>query len=268
MRVCILLLTSCNDPGISPSVTYHPIPTPQLPPEAEIDTPEMIEAAVAVERDEQDILLLTELAEIGMRLVRAHEAYVTARLAVVSAEGAPLNPGENLYAPFDKLALTIRRTVALKKHLAAEVKTHRAALVTERAARREQRTRDHKRAVKNEIDNVLTEAFTVMYGDGEAETDEGDALCREMLADKENLLDDAEAFNDYLTRPVGETVAMLCVALGLPADTCVKQGDTWLVKRPPTAYRIFRDALPPLSGEGQDAKRPGWGSVDDTHKRC
>jgi len=222
-------------------VTYHRIPSQQPTPEAEIDTPEMVEAAIAVERDEQDILLLTELAEIGMRLVRAHEAYVMARLAAVTAEGAPLNPGENLYAPFDKLALTIRRTVALKKHLAAEVKTRRAGLVTERAARREQRTKDHKTSVNDEIGDALTDAFTIMYGDGEAETDEGDALCREMLIDVENLLDKSEAFDDWLTRPVGETVTMLCVALGLPADTCVKQGDTWLVKRPPTPDQTFRE---------------------------
>ena len=220
---------------------YRPITTPQPCPEAEIDTPEMIEAAVAVDRDERDILVLSELVEIGMRLIRAHEAYAAARLAAVTAEGAPLNPGENLHAPFDKLALTVRRTVALKKHLAEEVKTRRAGLVAERAARREQRTRDHKRAVKDEIDDALTEAFTVMYGDGDDETDEGDALCREMLADKENLFVDFEAFNDYLTRPVGETVAMLCVALGLPADTCVKEGDIWLARRAPSPYETFRE---------------------------
>ena len=222
-------------------MTYRRIPTPQPTPEAEIDTPAMVEAALVVERDEQDILVLTELVEIRMRLIRAHEAYATARLAAVTADGSPLNPGENLHAPFDKLALTVRRTVALKKHLAAEVKTRRAGLVAERATRGAQRTEDHKRAVKGEIDNALTDAFTVMYGDGEDETDEGDALCREMLADKENLLDDAEAFNDYLTRPVGETVAMLCVALGLPADTCIKEGDTWLARRPPSTYETFRE---------------------------
>ena len=222
-------------------MTYHRIPSQPPNPEAEIDTPEMIEAAVAVERDERDILVLSELVEIGMRLIRAHEAYAAARLAAVTAEGAPLNPGENLHAPFDKLALTVRRTVALKKHLAAEVKTRRAGLTAERAVRREQRTKDHKRSVNDEIDDALTDAFTVMYGDGEAETDKGDALCHEMLAEKENLLVDSEAFNDWLTRPVGETVAMLCVALGLPADTCIREGDIWLARRAPSPYETFRE---------------------------
>src|ERR1700722_6549023 len=90
----IFFLTICNGPGISPPVTYHRIPSQPPNPEAEIDTPEMIEAAVAVERDERDILVLSELVEIGMRLIRAHEVYAAARLAAVTAEGAPLKPGE------------------------------------------------------------------------------------------------------------------------------------------------------------------------------
>ena len=51
----------------------------------------------------------------------------------------------------------------------------------------------------------------------------------------------AERIAEELGSPVGETVALLCVALGLPADTCIKQGDTWLVKRPPTPYQAFRE---------------------------
>ncbi len=55
-----------------------------------------------------------------------------------------------------------------------DLEKRRASLVPEGAARSARRDRDHKRAVKNEIDTAPTEAFTAMYGDGEAETDEGD----------------------------------------------------------------------------------------------
>jgi hypothetical protein len=156
-------------------------------------------------------------------------------------DGGPLKPDEDPTAPLNKLVQTLRRTVALKKMIAEDLEKRRAGLVTERAARRQQRSEDHEASVNNEIDDALTDAFTVMYGDGDAETDEGDAFCREMLADKETLFVDSEVFNDYLTRPVGETVTLLCVALGLPADTCIRQGDTWLVKRPPGAYETFRE---------------------------
>jgi hypothetical protein len=222
-------------------VPYRRILNPQPPPEADFDTPEMIEAAVEVERDEQDILVLTNLIGMGMRLSAAHEAHATARLAALATEGAPLNPGENLHTPFEKLALAIRRTIALRKHLATEVRTRRAGLAADRAARREQRTRDHRRTVDEEIDSALTEAFTVFYGDGDEETDEGDALCREMLLDKEALLEDFDAFKNDVDRPVGEIVAELCVALGMPADTCIKQDGVWLIKRAPSTYERFRD---------------------------
>ena len=222
-------------------MTYHRIPTPQPSPEAEIDTPAMAASAAFIEGCEEDLAMLTRAAQITMELMEAQNDYARSRLAAVAREGAPQKPGEDPTAPLNKLAQTLRRTLSLKKMLAEDLEKRRAGLVTERATRREQRTRDHKRSVKNEIDDALTEAFTVMYGDGDEETDEGDALCREMLADKENLLDNSEAFNDYLTRPVGETVAMLCVALGLPADTCVKEGDTWLARRAPSTYEAFRE---------------------------
>ena len=222
-------------------MTYHRIPTPQPSPEAEIDTPAMAASAAFIEGCEEDLAMLTRAARITMELMEAQNDYARSRLAVVARDGAPLKPGEDPTGAMNKLVQTLRRTLALKKMLAEDLEKRRAGLVAERATRSAQRTRDHRRAVKGEIDSALTEAFTAVYGDGDDETDEGDALCREMLADKENLLVDLEAFNDYLTRPVGETVAMLCVALGLPADTCIRQGDTWLVKRPPTPYQAFRE---------------------------
>ena len=90
--------------------------------------------ALAAERDEHDVHVLSEVIEIGMRLMRAQEAYSTARLAALAAEGAALNPGEDPTAAYSKIALTVRRTVALKKQLGQEVKTRRSGLLGERAA--------------------------------------------------------------------------------------------------------------------------------------
>jgi hypothetical protein len=88
---------------------------------------------------------------------------------------------------------------------------------------------------------VITDAFTVMYEDDAAKTDEGVALCREMLSDKEDLLDDVEAFLDYLDRSVGETVAKLCVPPGLPPATCIREGAAWLVICVSSTYETFRE---------------------------
>jgi hypothetical protein len=223
-------------------MTYHRIRDPRPAPEADLDTPEMAETAAALESGDEDLRMLSRLARIAMELAEAQGDYAKARLATASGDDAALKPGEDPTAPFNKIAQTVRRIIALKARIAADLERRRAGLVAERASRRARRAEDHKRAVVEAIDDALTDAFTEMYGDGEAETDEGDALCREMLIEREDLLSDLDAFKDYLDRPIGETVSRLCAELGLPANTCVKQGDTWLVKRPPTAYRVFRDA--------------------------
>jgi hypothetical protein len=223
-------------------MTYHRIPDPRPAPETDIDTPEMAETAAALENGDEDLRMLARLAQIGMELAEAQGDYARARLAAATGETADLKTGEDPTAPFNKIAQTVRRIIALKTRTAGDLERRRAGLVAERASRRARRAEDHKRAVVEAIDDALTDAFTQMYGDGEAETDKGDALCREMLIDREDLLSDLDEFKDYLDRPIGETVTRLCAELGLPADTCVKQGDTWLVKRPPTAYRIFREA--------------------------
>ena len=218
-------------------------PDPKPPAEADLDSPEMAEAAAFIDSAEEDLRMLTRLARIGMALAEAQALYAKARLAAASVDGgAPLKPGEEPTAASHKIAQTVRRTIALKVKLAQDLEKRRAGLVTERASRRAQRTHDHRRSLTREIDAALTDAFTVMYGDGDDETDEGDALCREMLNDTDNLLGDLDEFRDWLERPVGETVAKLCVALGLAPDTCIKEGAAWLVNRTPSAYEIFREA--------------------------
>ena len=253
-------------------MTYHRIPDPRPAPEADIDTPEMAETAAAVESGDEDLRMLARLARIGMELAEAQGDYAKARLAAATGDNAALKTGEDPTGPFNKIAQTVRRIVALKTRNAGDLERRRAGLVAERASRRARRGEDHKRAVVEGIDDALTDAFTQMYGDGETETDEGDALCREMLIDKEDLLVDFEAFDDYLTRPVGETVARLCEALGLPPDTCVKRDGVWMVRRSMTDFEKIqakkRSSLPPPCGEGQTAKPSGWGSVDDIHQRC
>jgi hypothetical protein len=249
----------------------RPIITPPPPTEAEIDTPEMIEAALAAQRDEADVLVLIDVVEIGMRLMRGQEAYATARLAAASAEGAALNPGEDPTAAFNKLAQAVRRTIALRKHLGDEIKTRRSGLAAERAARRARRAEDHKEAVNDAIELALSEISQadLIYPDLEpGEPDPHEIERQEMLADTEMLLEDVEEFGDWLNRPVGETVVKLCATLGLDPGDCVKRGDTWFVRRAPTPYETRREArnsksIPPLHGEGQDAKRPGWGTLDE-----
>ena len=87
------------------------------------------------------------------------------------------------------------------------------------------------------------------------------------MEDAEEYLGDADEMRGWLDRPVGETVAKLCAALGLDPDACAFDGETWKVRRPITQFEQLieerAEKFPPSpSGEGQDAKRPGWGSPD------
>jgi hypothetical protein len=269
-------LTICNVLGYNPDVPYRRILNPQPSPEADIDTPEMAVASAYIDDAEEDLRALSRLREIAMEMAEAQLVYAKARLARAESGEAPLRDREDPAGCLDRITLTVRRIAALKARLRADLQKRRAGLVGERAARRERRAQDHQEAVNNEIDTALTEAFTVMYGDADDETDEGDALCNDMLADKENLLGD---LRDYLTRPVGETIAKLCVALGLPADACVKQDGVWLIARDPSPYEKYRQTRAtdlkhggklavispslPRSGEGQTAKPSGWGTLDE-----
>jgi hypothetical protein len=93
----------------------------------------------------------------------------------------------------------------------------------------------------------------------------------EMLDDAEALREDVEAFHDYQTRPAGETVATLRMALDLAPDACVERDGVRMVRRSMTDFEIIqakkRASLPPSVGaggrEGQMAKPSGRRSVDE-----
>ena len=88
----------------------------------------------------------------------------------------------------------------------------------------------------------------------------------DLLTDEaQEYLADADECRGYYDRPVGETVAKLCAALGLDPDACRRDGDTWTVRRPPTCLetRAMEKLLPPLHGEGQTPQASGWGALDE-----
>ncbi len=84
--------------------------------------------------------------------------------------------------------------------------------------------------------------------------------------ERREMLEDVEAYGDWRTRPVGETVAKLCEALGLAPDSCVERGQTWWVRRCPTAFESRREEArlalhpsPPRGGTDREAIRVGRG---------
>ncbi len=254
---------------------YRRLTTPQPTPEAEIDSPEIIEAAAFVESGDELLAMLAELARYGMELAQAQRDYAMARLAAVTVAGAALNHGEDPTAAFNKISQTVRRTIALQLKLKEDVGKRRAGLTVDRAAKRAEQAADHAGAVKTAIKSALVGAYLTGANmtDFDAEEDPETADFRqleeqELLHDAEDLLGDLDQYGDWLNRPVGETVVRLCVALGLEPAGCIKQGDKWMVRRPDTLYETLQEerrtsSSLPQSGEGQAAQRPGWGAAGD-----
>jgi len=189
------------------------------PTEADLDTPEMVEAAAAVERDERDMRVLDRLVELGLELAEAITRNAKACLEAASAQGVP--PAQDVTGPYNKMAQTIRRTLALKAKLAAGIATGRSGLATQRAARRATLDRAHREA----MDEAITDTFS--YALGEDFPDLQEAESESLLDEMQETLFDGDEFKDYLDRPVGETVARLCAAMGLDPAVCVLDGETW-----------------------------------------
>jgi hypothetical protein len=230
---------------------YRPCPDIAAPDEADLDDPAMALAADALERGEQDLLMLSRLAEIAMELAEALGAHAKARLAAATGEGAALGAGEDPTGPFNRIAQTVRRTLALRAKVAEEVKTGRGRLAGERAARRAKRQADHRKDKHAAIERGFFDAVAEDRPDLEGEAAE--RLTDEM----DELLYDCDEFRDFLDRPVGETIARLCKTLGLDPALCVRDGDGWKVRREPFPFERHPPPSPSWGGTDGEAVRVG-----------
>ena len=91
----------------------------------------------------------------------------------------------------------------------------------------------------------------------------------------EYLLEDLDEHRNWLKRPVGETVAMLCKSLGLSPEACIQRDGQWLVRRTPTTYETLREKGPSClpksprpSGPDGRGRQYGLGAdVDETRPK-
>ena len=236
-----------------------PIP----PADADIDTAAMAEAEREFERGERHLRILAELAEIGMRLARTLGELVGARAERELKGEVASGRSEDAAAAFDKMAQTVRRTAALEAQLAEGVKVRREGLITQRAERRATLDAAHKSAKSEAILYGLHDAYAASTPEVEYKEQ-----VERLMEDVQEFLGDPDEMRGYLDRPVGETVARLCAALGVDPDTCTLDDGAWTVVCPPSVFEQLAaertnksPASLPRSGEGQDAKHPAWGNL-------
>ncbi len=233
---------------------HRSIQDPIPPADAHLDTPEMADAAAAVERGERHLRVLAELTDLAMTVARSLSELAVTRIESAKAEGGLLRLGEDPAAPLNKIAQTIRRTVALETSLARDVTAGRGGLVAARTARTVGSKTAQAAAVTRAVRHGLEDAYYAAVVEAEGQNDPADRLddadrldaaeqLEKLFEDAVEFLDDTDEFRDYLDRPVGETVAKLCAAIGLDPDSCRLHGDVWKVRRPPYESELARHGL-------------------------
>ena len=142
------------------------------PTDVDLDDPPMVQMAISVERGEQDLRMLSRLAEIAMELAEAQGAYAKTRLVAASADGASLAPHEDPTAPFNKIAQTVRRILALRARLAHDVSTNHCSLSGLRDGRRAKRKQAHQEAKCAAVEDGFREAMSELHPDPDTEAAE------------------------------------------------------------------------------------------------
>jgi hypothetical protein len=152
-------------------------------------------AAVA---DDADMQALGELVQLGTDLARAVYKQVM-DAPRVTPDGPPM---------FDGLALTVRRTVALRLKLSEALLAQRHREATRHAAEaaHRQRTRaERKQQVRTEVEKVIA-------------AQAAPSVAQQLRADLHERLIDADRDENFDRMSVGEMVRAICKGLGLTTD--------------------------------------------------
>jgi hypothetical protein len=172
--------------------------------------PERARDAKAASADAaDDAEMLSELAGIGMRLVRLVETNVEAKLARDPA--ADLGRVDQMFA---RLSRSIRQTLALKAKLAEMRQKRATASETEMRQRQAAEARQHWR--KTRVERAVAETIAAAPSDRE-----------NLLSDLYERLLDPDIEADLAEGSIGEMVAGICDDLGIKPDREIWKHKGW-----------------------------------------
>jgi hypothetical protein len=181
-------------------------------------------------RRQQRLRMLREIAEIGIRLARGVER---------QAEEPEATAGD-VALKFSRIARAVRQTLALEARLEEEFAE---------AVRHEEVERDWARGqqARAPIDrrSRLVRRAVAQAIEADAEDEDQEERLFEALDER---LCDREDDDDFLDRPIGELVAMICKTLGVSVDLSLWEDEDWAV-----AEAAARAEPPPEDPPGPDA---------------
>jgi hypothetical protein len=213
-----------------------------------------------IERGERRLALLDRLTDMAMSLAEALHRKALERIESGEVEDEGKGARDPL-SEFNKTAQTLRRTIALEAKLAAAVKAGREKLLTDAAQ------------LADAQDFAKTNAVIFGFHDAwaaDCPKKEYDETVERLMEDAREHIRDVDEFRGYLDRPVGETVERLCAAVGLDPGACERDGDVWIIRRPPTEFETHLPPdlpnVPPPCGEGGSARPSPPGEGVSAHR--
>ncbi len=206
------------------------------------------------DRTERDLRMLDDLAEIGMRLMRAVEQQAMAQAVPEQVGALGKMSGGDLALAFSRLARAVRQTLALKAKLVEDrwnLDHRQAADQAQRAAAIKQaRKAQQKARVKRIIEGVI-----------DAEADGSDR--ENLLIDLDLRLDDEDLFADYDERPFDEIVARICRDLGITPDRVLWEAENWGIEETGTTPAPVASPGPDPEHRRDSEHRPDPGDWPD-----
>jgi hypothetical protein len=180
------------------------------------------------------LLLLRELAEIGMKLVRG------------------LEPGDSADS-FAPLSRAIRLTLTLEAKTDEALRDLKAGVVRKRKKERKRAARRHEAAAAKEAEERAEKVRDLVAEAAEAEIPDAYEFAGRYFALRERL-DEDTAYRDCGQRPLRETVERLCKDLMLSPDWSRWDGEGWIKEEGApkrTRYSIFNkpSAVPLLDDD-------------------
>ena len=190
--------------------------------------------------------VLHELVEIGTRLARAIDRQAAAAPATTPEQaGQPAPAAAPAAAPdltiaFDRVARTLRRTIALARKLSEPAQPSPAARA---AAGAEQRRRAARKQIIREVEDTI-------HREAHGREAEAEALHAELY----ERLDTLDLDDDLDTMPIAEIVAALRRDLGIAAHINSRGISPWKRRTPADVRDLCARAAQPRSAQPRSAQ--------------